>query len=136
MRLPTRKVRPLIRRTAVSASVATVVLGWPGGLMETRMSSQPAWGSQVQLHLALSGLSRGTTTEGARRRSRWRSVSTGNRELDGIACPSTRVCYAFGGTRHSAATWRTTIFETKDAGATWQARAIQPGGIPDRKSVV
>jgi hypothetical protein len=119
-----------MRRIVVFACLAAVILGWPGGSMGTRLSPRPAWGSQAHLHTALSSLPSGAKAQGAGQSSRWRLVSTGNRELDGIACPSMRVCYAFGGTGHSAANWRTTIFQTKDAGQTWRAMVIHPAGVP------
>jgi photosystem II stability/assembly factor-like uncharacterized protein len=117
-----------MRRLVVSACIATVILGWPSRLMET--ATRPAWGSQAHLRTALSSPSSGARAQSAGRSSRWRSVSRGNRELDGIACPGLRVCYAFGGTGHSAATWRTTIVATKDAGKTWRTMVIQPAAIP------
>lgn len=118
------------RRLILSTSLAAVFLGWPGSLMEAQPSPQPAWGSRAHHGTALTGLTSGVMVNSTGRTSRWRLVSTGNRELDEIACPSSRVCYAFGGTGHSAATWRTTMFQTKDAGKTWRAMVIHPAGIP------
>lgn len=56
MRLFTRKDR-LIRRISIPACAAVVILGWPGGLTNTRFSPRLAWGSQARPHTAVRGLS-------------------------------------------------------------------------------
>lgn len=137
MHFPTRKDRPStghLRSIALCACAGTVVLCLQGPSIGARLSPVAASGSIAgQPRTAYrwqSGPSRQVTARSAGRHGHWRSVTIGNPELDGITCPSTRVCYAFGGTGNSAATWRTTIFGTKDAGKTWQTNVIHPSGIP------